>query len=86
MTGNHPESDKSRVVEFDDVFVNVPYDLPFQDLFLAYIAGLTSLNLHPRATIEIAGGERQLDRIFTLIQACPYSIHDLSRVEVDTSR
>jgi hypothetical protein len=65
------------------VFLNIPYDLHFQDLYLAYIAGLVSLGLYPRATIEIVGGERRLDRIFTLIQTCPYSVHDLSRVELD---
>ena len=45
-----------------DVFLNVPYDRYFVDLFLAYTAGLTSLGLFPRATLEIAGGERRLDR------------------------
>lgn len=68
------------------VFLNIPYDVRFQDLYLAYIAGLVSLGLHPRATVEIVGGERRLDRIFGLIQACPYSVHDLSRVELDTKR
>jgi hypothetical protein len=68
------------------VFLNIPYDLRFLDLYLAYIAGVVSLGLHPRATVEIVGGERRLDRIFDLIQACPYSVHDLSRVELDTKR
>src|SRR5258708_433888 len=68
------------------VFLNVPYDTDFVDLFLAYIAGLAVLNLQPRATLEIAGGERRLDRTFELIERCPYSIHDLSRVEVDIKR
>jgi hypothetical protein len=68
------------------VFLNIPYDVHFQDLYLAYIAGVVSLGLYPRATMEIVGGERRLDRIFGLIQACPYSLHDLSRVELDTTR
>ena len=55
-------------------------------MYLGCIAGLVSLGLHPRATVEIVGGERRLDRIFGLIQACPYSMHDLSRVELDTKR
>jgi hypothetical protein len=68
------------------VFLNIPYDLRFVDLYLAYIAGLASLGLYPRATIEIVGGERRLDRIFGLIQGCPFSVHDLSRVELDRKR
>src|SRR5271165_6637266 len=48
----------------DGVFLNIPYDQDSEDLFLAYIAGLSVLGLFPRVTLEIAGGERRLDRIF----------------------
>jgi len=54
-----------------EVFLNVPYDRNFADLFLAYIAGLTALGLVPRVTLEIAGGERRLDRTLDLIQKLP---------------
>ena len=69
-----------------DVFLNGPYDQKFLDPFLAYVAGLSALGLFPRATLEIPGGERRLDRIFTLIRACASSLHDLSRVELDERR
>jgi len=65
-------------------FLNIPYDSRFQSLYLAYIAGLTAFGLVPRATLEIPGGARRLERIFELIRTCPYSFHDLSRVELDT--
>ncbi len=65
------------------VFLNIPYDNKFRNLYLAYIVGLTHLGLEPRATLGISGGDRRLDRILDLIQSCPYSIHDLSRVELD---
>lgn len=64
-------------------FLNIPYDKSFQDLYLAYIAGLTAFGLVPRATLEVPGGARRLDRIFGLIRSCQYSFHDLSRVELD---
>jgi hypothetical protein len=67
-------------------FLNIPYDRDFSDLYLAYIAGITSFGLVPRATLEIPGGERRLDRIFTLIKGCRYSFHDMSRVELDLNR
>ncbi|SPF56031.1 hypothetical protein SBA4_7670004 [Candidatus Sulfopaludibacter sp. SbA4] len=70
----------------DGVFLNVPYDSAFADLFLAYIAGVAAFDLEPRATLEIVGGERRLDRTFELIERCRYSVHDLSRVEVDARR
>src|SRR5438552_16508326 len=67
-------------------FINIPYDQRYQDLYLAFIAGLTAFGLDPRATLEIPGGARRLDRIFELITSCQYSFHDLSRVELDRKR
>ena len=65
------------------VFLNIPYDDHFRRQYLAYIVGLSQLGLQPKATLGIPGGERRLDRILALIQSCRYSIHDLSRVEID---
>ena len=70
-------------VEPNSVFMNIPYDNRFQNLYLAYIVGLTELGLTPKATLAIPGGVTRLDRIFELIQTCNYSVHDLSRVELD---
>jgi hypothetical protein len=67
-------------------FLNIPYDRAFQGLYLAYIAGITAFGLVPRATLEIPGGRRRLERIFDLIRTCRYSFHDLSRVELDVRR
>jgi hypothetical protein len=69
-----------------DVFLNIPYDEKFKDLCLAYIVGLCAFGLIPRATLEITSGTRRLDRIIKLLQSCEYSIHDLSRVELDVKR
>jgi hypothetical protein len=66
------------------VFLNLPYDDSFTDLYLAYIVAVSSFGLVPHATVGIAG-ERRLDRIAQLIKKCTFSLHDLSRVELDTS-
>jgi hypothetical protein len=66
-----------------NVFLNVPYDKQFQSLWLAYIAGVYAFGLVPRATLEIPGGVRRLDRILDIIHECDYSVHDLSRVQLD---
>ncbi len=55
----------------ESVFLNLPYDRSLTDLFLAYMAALTTLELVPRLTLEIGGGERRLDRTFRLIEECP---------------
>jgi hypothetical protein len=65
------------------VFLNIPYDDRFKRLYVAYIVGLIQLGLKPRATIEIPGGTNRLQKILDLIRSCPYSIHDLSRVQLD---
>jgi hypothetical protein len=65
------------------VFLNIPYDGSFLRLYLAYVSGLIHLDLRPRATLEIPGGRNRLDRIIELVGSCRYSIHDLSRVQLD---
>jgi len=71
---------------FEDAFLNIPYDKKFENLCLAYISGVSAFGLSARATLEIPGGARRLDRIFHLMQGCQYSVHDLSRVELDRRR
>ena len=72
-------------VRNDAVFLNIPYDERFRRLYIAYIVGLAELGFRANATLSIPGGDRRLDRIFALIQSCRYSVHDLSRVELDRS-
>jgi hypothetical protein len=50
------------------VFLNVPYDEEFSNLYVAHIVGLCQLDLVPHLASEIPGGERRLDRIF--IELC----------------
>jgi hypothetical protein len=78
-----PERKPRRSAERHSVFLNIPYDSAFENLYLAYIAGLSAFGLVPRATLEIPTSQRRLDRILNLIQQCAFSIHDLSRVQLD---
>jgi hypothetical protein len=66
------------------VFLNIPYDEQFERTYLAYVTALSAMGFLPRATLGI-GGNRRLDRIATLIESCSYSIHDLSRVQLNRS-
>jgi hypothetical protein len=77
-----PKSPKPRA----DVFLNVPCDKHFQKPCLAYISGISAFGLVPRATLEIPANTRRLDRVLKLIRGCQYSVHDLSRVELDAKR
>src|SRR5271163_3937673 len=79
MAGKKPNIDPRAV------FLNVPYDKEFIELFLAYISGIVVLGMVPRAALEIPGSQRRLDRILDIVADCKYSIHDLSRVELDST-
>jgi hypothetical protein len=81
----HGSGNKGNPAVKNAVFLNIPYDPPFSPLFLAYVSGISAFGLAPRATLEIPGSSRRLDRIIALIKSCRYSIHDLSRVELDTT-
>jgi hypothetical protein len=77
-----PEGERRRAERYS-VVLNIPYDGAFESLYLAYVAGLSAFGLTPRATLEIPTSQRRLERILGLIQKCTYSIHDLSRVQLD---
>jgi len=65
----------------ESVFLNIPYDRAFEDLYLAYIVGLTQLGLRIHAALAVPNQGR-LATIIELIEQSEVSIHDLSRVEV----
>jgi hypothetical protein len=69
---------KGRV---ESVFLNIPYDDAFENLYLAYVVGLTQLGLRIDAALAVRNQGR-LETIIELIEKSDFSIHDLSRVEV----
>jgi len=78
-----PSVRKPPDAEPEAVFLNIPYDDRFENLLLAYISGICAFGFAPRATLEIPFGKRRLERIRTLIESSQYSIHDMSRVQLD---
>ena len=65
----------------ESVFLNIPYDNEFEDLYVAYIVGLTQLGLRVKASLAVPNQGR-LETIIGLIVKSDYSIHDLSRIEI----
>jgi hypothetical protein len=65
----------------ESVFLNIPYDRQFEDLYLAYIVGLTQLGLRVNAAVGVPNQGR-LETIIHLIEESNFSIHDLSRIEL----
>ena len=64
----------------DSVFLNIPYDKEFENLYVAYIVGLTQLGLRVNVTLAVPNQGR-LETIIALIGKSNFSIHDLSRIE-----
>lgn len=73
----------AQAKRIQSVFLNIPYDNQFEDLYLAYIVGLTQLGLKINATLAVPNQGR-LDRIVRLIERSDVSIHDLSRIELSS--
>lgn len=69
-----------RSTRIESVFLNIPYDTLFEELYAAYIVGLTQLGLNVTATLGFPNQDR-LEMIFQLIERSRFSIHDLSRIE-----
>jgi hypothetical protein len=68
----------------DDVFINCPFDADFAPTFRALIFTVMACGFRPRSARELDdGGQTRIDKIYGLIEACRYGIHDLSRTELD---
>ncbi len=69
----------------DRVFINCPFDPKYRPLFEAIVFAVAHCGFEPCSALEAAGsGTARLDRLFQMIAGCRLSIHDLSRVELDT--
>ena len=79
-------SPAARKPDAQFAFLNIPFDKPFEPLYLAFIAGLSGFGLIPQAVLQIPGSKRRLDRLTELMAICQYSFHDISRVELDEKR
>ena len=66
------------------VFLNFPFDRSYERLYLALIAGIAALDLNPRCVLELDTTADRLNRLLSLISGCDYSIHDMSRVQLDS--
>lgn len=66
------------------VFINCPFDDDYVPIFEAIVFTIQALGFEPvSARVRINSGDVRLLRIAGLIRSCRYSIHDLSRTEVD---
>lgn len=76
-------SKKSKPFDYN-VFINCPYDRPYEALFDAMVFAIYDCGFLPRAALEVEDATTdRVEKIIGLIRRCKYAISDLSRIEVD---
>lgn len=66
------------------VFINCPFDPKYQPLFDALVFTVSYCGFQARSALEIVdSGETRLAKIIALIAGAKFSIHDISRIELD---
>jgi hypothetical protein len=67
-----------------NVFINCPFDDDYQPLFNAIVFAVYDMGFRPKsAKDESNAGETRFHKIQDLIEECRYSIHDISRADID---
>ncbi len=66
MAREQSPEERASAARQKSVFLNLPYDRRFRNLFLAYMAGTSAFGLIPRATAEIIDTTREtVNRLFS---------------------
>ena len=67
-----------------NVFINCPFDDEYQPLFYAIVFAVNDLGFDAKcAKDENNAGKSRIEKIQNLIAECNFSIHDISRVDLD---
>lgn len=64
------------------VFFNVAFDDDTEWLYLSLILSIVGIGMHPRCVLDVPPDASRLQRLNALIRKCPFSVHDLSRVQL----
>lgn len=74
-----PSSDYNR-----QVFINCPLDPQYEEIFNAITFAVFDCGFQPRSALEIDDGAQvRIGKLFDIIAACRFGIHDISRTELD---
>jgi hypothetical protein len=69
-----------------DVFINCPFTADYQAYFHAIVFTVVRSGFTPRCAVESDdGGEVRFEKICRIIRECPYSVHDISKTELDAT-
>lgn len=69
----------------DDVFINCPFDTAYRPIFEALVFAIFVCEFRPRSALELDDASvPRIEKLYAIIEACRYGIHDLSRTELDS--
>lgn len=67
-----------------NVFINCPFDKKYNNLFNGIVFAVHDCGFISRCALEIDdASQTRIEKIFQIISDCKFSIHDLSRTELD---
>jgi hypothetical protein len=70
----------------DSVFINCPFDDPYQPLLRAAVFTVYRCGFYPTSAMaEDNAMDNRIDKICRIIEKCKYGIHDISRTEVNAA-
>lgn len=68
----------------DNVFINCPFDDVYKPIFDAIVFAVHDAGFVARCSLEVSDtSQNRLERIMKIISECRYSIHDISRTDLD---
>ncbi len=69
-----------------NVFVNCPFDPAYKPTFDAVVFAVHDCGFFARCALEVTDSAQvRIDRLFDIIEACRYGVHDISRTELDAA-
>ena len=76
---------KQRPLNYDiSVFINCPFDTEYEQFFAALVFAVHDCGFIARSAAEVGDRSRgRIDKIFEIVAACRFGIHDISRTELD---
>jgi hypothetical protein len=70
----------------EDVFINCPFDDGYRDLLCALIFTIHACGFRARSARELDDcGQTRISKLYNIIEASRYGIHDISRTQLDST-
>jgi hypothetical protein len=70
---------KLSAARVKSVFLNLPFEPAYEEIFVGLIVGLVTVGMVPRSVVELnENGDGRMERLFQLLKQCRCSVHDLS--------